>query len=449
MLPWSVWESVFGPLAMDFSTWIVAGLMIVVGAVWVIVYNADLLLGAVDGACSAGSGARARSCGCRWRTRSARRFRTGTTLAMFTLVVFTLVTGAASNGSFRAAFDNEDDFGGGFQVRAGTGGAAPIDDMRGGARRAPGARPADFPVVGSQSVLAVDATQLGTGRPLETYLVRGLDASFLEHTTFGLGAIATGYELAREVWDGARDDTRASPSSTASSCRAATTSTSALPSDFPLTGFYYDDGEPFDPIPVEVVDTQTGRPHDAHGDRRSSSDSAPFEMVGISTSQKTLAAAFPGRARPTIHYFAARARASTRTRRPRELESAFLANGLEAQSIREVVDDAVAANRTFNRLIQGFMGLGLVVGVAALGVISARAVVERRQQIGVHARDRLPPRDGPGGRSCSSRRSSRSPRSSSARRSGCSSRGTSSTTSAQTAELGEPRRWSCRGATSP
>jgi putative ABC transport system permease protein len=43
----------------------------------------------------------------------------------------------------------------------------------------------------------------------------------------------------------------------------------------------------------------------------------------------------------------------------------------------------VAANMTFNRLIQGFMGLGLVVGVAALGVISARAVVERRQQIGV------------------------------------------------------------------
>jgi len=29
------------------------------------------------------------------------------------------------------------------------------------------------------------------------------------------------------------------------------------------------------------------------------------------------------------------------------------------------------------------MGLGLIVGVAALGVISARAVVERKQQIGV------------------------------------------------------------------
>ena len=65
------------------------------------------------------------------------------------------------------------------------------------------------------------------------------------------------------------------------------------------------------------------------------------------------------------------------------LESAFLRNGLDAQSIQEVVDEVVAANMTFNRLIQGFLGLGLLVGVAALGVISARAVVERRQQIGV------------------------------------------------------------------
>jgi putative ABC transport system permease protein len=56
---------------------------------------------------------------------------------------------------------------------------------------------------------------------------------------------------------------------------------------------------------------------------------------------------------------------------------------MQAESIQKVVDDALAANRTFNRLIQGFMMLGLVVGVAALGVISARAVVERRQQIGV------------------------------------------------------------------
>jgi putative ABC transport system permease protein len=105
-------------------------------------------------------------------------------------------------------------------------------------------------------------------------------------------------------------------------------------------------------------------------------------MVGLSTSQETLSAAFPGRAQPTIHYFDLVPGLDQRAMANR-LESAFLASGMQAESIEQVADDAVAANRLFLRLIQGFMGLGLVVGVAALGVVSARAVVERRQQIGV------------------------------------------------------------------
>ena len=56
---------------------------------------------------------------------------------------------------------------------------------------------------------------------------------------------------------------------------------------------------------------------------------------------------------------------------------------MEAQTLQDRLDEAVAASWTVNRLIQGFIGLGLVVGVVALGVVSARSVVERRQQIGV------------------------------------------------------------------
>ena len=36
-----------------------------------------------------------------------------------------------------------------------------------------------------------------------------------------------------------------------------------------------------------------------------------------------------------------------------------------------------------NMILQGFMGVGLLAGVAALGTLSTRAVVERRRQIGV------------------------------------------------------------------
>ena len=47
------------------------------------------------------------------------------------------------------------------------------------------------------------------------------------------------------------------------------------------------------------------------------------------------------------------------------------------------MEDQVAFISSFYDLLIGYMGLGIVVGVAGLGVISMRAVVERRQQIGV------------------------------------------------------------------
>ncbi len=377
MLPWRWQEAVFGQLAGNFSTWIVSGLLIVIGTVWVIVFNADILLGGVTRVFG-----RIKSLAPVLRMSMAyplrARFRTGTTLAMFTLVVFTLVTGSAANGSFVHAIGVED-YGGGFQVRAGTVGAAPIVDMASALRTAPGIRAADIPYVGSQSVLAVEAKQLGTGRGYESYLVRGLDSSFLEHTTFGFGQIARGYGSAQEVWDAVRTHPGLAVVDSTIVPRRDNFNFGAAP-DFALSGFLFEEGT-LDPISIRVLDKQTGRTTtlEVIGILK---DTAPMEMVGITTSQKTLAAAFPGRALPTIHYFGLAPGVDPEVTATK-LESAFLKNGLDAQSIQEVVDDSVAASMTFNRLIQGFLGLGLLVGVAALGVISARAVVERRQQIGV------------------------------------------------------------------
>jgi len=65
------------------------------------------------------------------------------------------------------------------------------------------------------------------------------------------------------------------------------------------------------------------------------------------------------------------------------LEVRFLEHGMQAEVLEEEIRDATAISQMFNNLLQGFMGLGLVVGIAALGVIAARSVVERRQQIGI------------------------------------------------------------------
>ena len=105
-------------------------------------------------------------------------------------------------------------------------------------------------------------------------------------------------------------------------------------------------------------------------------------MIGLSTSQSVVEETFPEQAQPNAHLIklAPGAHAERNLRRARV---AFLGNGMEADVLKEELDDFVAFNRTFNYIVEGFLGLGLIVGVAALGVISARSVVERRHEIGV------------------------------------------------------------------
>jgi putative ABC transport system permease protein len=67
----------------------------------------------------------------------------------------------------------------------------------------------------------------------------------------------------------------------------------------------------------------------------------------------------------------------------RDIERTLISQGVEADSLRKLIDDVQQIQEGFLWLIQGFMALGLCVGIAAVGVIAFRAVAERRQQIGV------------------------------------------------------------------
>ena len=49
-----------------------------------------------------------------------------------------------------------------------------------------------------------------------------------------------------------------------------------------------------------------------------------------------------------------------------KIESAFVGSGMQADALKDTLHDLVAANVTMNRLVIGFMGLGLIVGVAAV-----------------------------------------------------------------------------------
>ncbi len=376
-LPFSVQRALLPGIRFDFSVWVVGGIMIVLGATWVLMNNAEWLLTALV----AGLG-RIRALAPVLRTAVAYplrdRFRTGTTVAMFTLVVFTLVCGSVTTMTFTQAFNDVGSFGGGFDVRAEIAPAAPVGNLRHALSTTPGLDPADFPVVASESVIAADMTQAGSGRKPESYFVRGFDGTFFEHTTYAMAATARGYGSSAQVWRALSSTPGLAVVDSFVAPHRDNWNFGGLPA-FQLSGFNVED-KVFDPVNVEITDPGTGERHQVTivGVLR---DSAPLSMTGVLTSQRTIAG-FGDLLTPTIYHLTVAPGVDAKAA-AKQLESTFLANGMQADAVSKLLSDSVAANLTMNRLVLGFIALGLVVGVAALGVISARSVVERRQQIGV------------------------------------------------------------------
>jgi putative ABC transport system permease protein len=373
----SIREHLFGAMTVNFGIFILGGMMIVIGATWTIMYNADILLAALGGALG-----RIRRIAPIVRMSIAyplkSRFRTGVTLAMFMLVTFTLVVGATTTGSFTNAFNNVRAFGGGFDVHATASPTAPVLDMTAAVHRSPVLRPL-ISAAATRSSLPVRARQLGTTHTAQNYLAGGLDNSFLTHTSYGFDTWARGYGSPAAVWHALLTHPGlAVVDNLAVAHRQNYGSTPTL--KFKLTGFHVEDKH-WAPVRVSVTDPQTGR-HTTLTVIGVLSDSAPAEMTGIWTSQASLTPVFGDRVLPTTYYFKLNPGVNPTTT-AKTLQNAFMANGLKADSMQKLLGQAIGASVVFDRLIEGFLALGLVVGIAALGVVTARAVVERRQQIGV------------------------------------------------------------------
>ncbi len=376
LLPFRVLDTFVPGGTWDFTVWVVGGLIVVVGATWTVIYNADILLGGVTrllGRIRSLAGVAKISMAYPLRTR----LRTGMTLAMFTLVVFTLVVGTTTTSAFLNAFNHVDKFGGGFDVQATTSPLSPVPDLGAALQHTAGIDGTQVRAVGNQSYVPVEVRQSGDAK-YTAYPIRGLDDGFLRTTTYELADRAYGYATDGAVWDAVRTHNALAVVDANIVPHRRNWNFGAL-TDLRLHGLYAEDGT-FAPISLDVRDPETGRVMKVTviGVLR---DSAPYSMAGVSVSQGTLAP-FGTRAVPTAHYVQL-AKGVDAQRFADRLESAFLANGMQADSFKKIVGDNVAASLMMDRLVLGFMGLGLVVGVAALGVIAARSVVERRQQIGV------------------------------------------------------------------
>ncbi|MBM4445087.1 MAG: FtsX-like permease family protein [Chloroflexi bacterium] len=368
---------VFGELSMGIEMFFLSGMIMVLGAVWVVIYNLNALLGILTAVLS-----RLKGVVPALRTALAypmqNRGRTGLTLAMFSLVIFTMIFMSTLIATTTSALEDVDSFSGGYDIAATVSYSNPIPDID-SAIAGESDLNGKIDYVASQSTLPLEIRQVGAvSQEWEEYVANGVDDVYLDTTTFDFVVMAEGYGSAREVWQAIRDNPG-----------LAVVSSEVVPSKnqfgfnpgdphLQLEGVYQED-ETMSPIEVEL--------RDPYSDARTTlTIIGVLEQIsynfGIYTSQEKLAETWPVAAVSTSHLFKLEEGVDAR-KMADTLESVFLTHGMEAASIEEQLKEANRNTFAINSLLQGFMSLGLVVGIAALGVISTRAVVERRHEVGV------------------------------------------------------------------
>jgi putative ABC transport system permease protein len=356
----------------------ISGVMIVLAGVWIIIYNSDLLLGAVVALFG-------------WLRgmppvlRAAvsypmqSRFRTGMTLAMFSLVVFTMVTMSFITAAFGSIFEDTDRLSGGFDVRADAGYAAPIPDMNEALKDKKSMNADDFTAVGTLTGLSVDAKQKDTSRKPQSLFLQGVDGDYTKNVGYGFKSTVTEYDTANKVWTALRTEKDAA---VISSDLAPSRSNFVGDEEPPikLSGFYGEAPTLPDDLYIRVEDPQTGKTRNLHV--IGVLEDTAFFAPGVTASRATVDD-LAGSPLPAQSYQFRLADGVDSVAAAEDLERAFAQNGLQAVAIKKEIEDGSATQGLFNNLLMGFMGLGLLVGIAALGVIAARSVVERRQQIGM------------------------------------------------------------------
>jgi putative ABC transport system permease protein len=387
LLWWSLWrfiidkfEAITGELKGDFDMMFVSGIFMVGSAVMAIMWNADLLVKAVN--VVAGRAGKLRPV---LVTAVAypmsSKFRTGLTLAMFALVIFTLVVMSVLANSFAATISDPESMAGGWAIRGDVNRNTPIEDIRQAIVDAPRLRMEDFQAIGGYTRVSVGAREIDAkNQRWENHSLSAADDAFLDAAEFKLKLIAVGYGTTpEEVWealktqpnlavvDGEVLGTRARPNS-----------------EWPPFAIeappYYDD-ESMSPVDIEVREPRSGT-------------IIPLKVIavldqihenfnwGTIVSKSTLDQAIPIPV-PITNYAFRLAEGVDAGKTAKDIEASFLEHGMETEATIEAVEEQLGAFRAFFSIFLGFMGLGVVVGIAGLGVVSTRAVVERRQQIGV------------------------------------------------------------------
>ncbi|MEO8538834.1 MAG: FtsX-like permease family protein, partial [bacterium] len=305
----------------------------------------------------------------------SNRFRTGMTIAMFSLIVFSLTVFSVLLANFQTAFLGGDARAN-MDVVTTASGASTIRNVP--EALASAGSPAANDIVGSGRTTIASGGELISQPGKENnglYPVIGADDGFFSSLDTTLQAYANGFADEPAVMEAVR----ANPS-------YALVDTAVVGISFNDTyEWTVDDvtitSDRFDPFDLTITDPATGRTTTVTviGVLRSQLPSSTVSGIYLDEAGYTAFIGQPEYRRGYIHL----AEGADSRKAARAIESVLAVQGVKAESVEKIFSDMSSTNTAFNRMFQAFMALGLLVGIAGLGVIAFRSVVERRQQIGM------------------------------------------------------------------
>ncbi len=371
---WFYWLS-GGDLNGGMEMFFLSGIMMVAAATLAIIWNAELLTRLVSFLGQSFS---------RWLPAvktavaypTASKGRTGMTIAMFSLIIFSLVMMATINANFVQIFTT-DKAGAGWDIKATQAPNNPIDNFKQTLQQN-GVDTSKITAVGQLTSVtsAKSEVRLSGASEWKTYPIDGVNTDFINNSDAPLQIRANGYASDQDVWNAVRDNPN-----------LAIVDAAALPqqggfggtdNNFSLTGVKQGD-KTMQPTKIEIGDPGTGTTQTLTVIGVLDSKVSTFQ--GVFVDQQTFNQVFKDPS--AINYYVKVASGVNSKTYAQSIESSLITYGVQADSIKEQLKKAASQSQGFLYLIEGFMGLGLLVGIAALGVVSFRSVVERRQQIGM------------------------------------------------------------------
>lgn len=294
-----------------------------------------------------------------------QRWRTGMTIVMFGMIVLVMVLALTLIDVMVSAYAAEEPPVAGYDLRAHLNGGGSLGDVDAALAAAPAVSRDTFRSIGSIAWHEASVVAFGVARSRwQDTTLAIVDDGFLSGIEAGLDWRAAPSASDAAVWAALRDQP-----GTAVVARQLPTGALLPPADQqtdqPVTIWVRPPGAAA-PVKLRVIGAI---------DARSALD------LGIYISQTTASQMGIRSAGPQSYFFAVRP--GVRVRDAAEgLRVSFVAQSLNVSTLGETQRLIQSVRLLLVRIVQGFMGLGLLAGVAALGLLGVQAVLERRQQLG-------------------------------------------------------------------